>query len=107
MKEYARRKKNKKWSVAKVKVVDSPAVSEVKDDKGVVVRAKTDEVSHDEIKLSKKRFDPSTGSALADELQRVSVEECDRQIAQCDEQIAEYTAQKDGWTALKTDIKAL
>lgn len=107
MKDYATRKKNKKWSVAKVKVVDSAAVTEVKDDKGVVVRAKSDEVSHDEIKLSKKRFDPSTGSAVADEVQTVSVEECDRQIAQCDEQIAEYTAQKDGWTALKTDIKAL
>lgn len=107
MKEYADRKKDKKWSVAKVKVVDSPAVSEVKDDKGVVVRAKTDEISHDEIKLSKKRFDPNTGSSLDDELQSVSVEECDRQIARCDKQIAEYTAQKGGWNALKTDIKAL
>jgi len=107
MKEYAERKKNKKWAVAKVKVVDSPAVSEVKDDKGVVVRAKTDEISHDEIKLSKKRFDSSTGSAVADEVQSVSVEECDSQIAQCDKQIAEYTARKGGWTALKTDIKAL
>lgn len=107
MKEYADRKKDKKWSVGKVKVVDSPAVSEVKDDKGVVVRAKTDEISHDEIKLSKKRFDSSTGSAMADEVQNVSVEECDRQMAQCDKQIADYTAQKGGWNALKTDIKAL
>ena len=107
MKDYATRKKNKKWSVAKVKVVDSPAVTEVKDDKGVVVRAKSDEVSHDEIKLSKKQFDQNTGSALADLVQTVSEAECDSQIAQCDNQIAEYTAQKDGWTALKTDIKAL
>ena len=38
MKDYAKRKKNKKWSLAKAKVVDSPAVSEVKDDKGVVLR---------------------------------------------------------------------
>jgi len=107
MKDYATRKKNKKWSVAKVKVVDSPAVTEVKDDKGVVVRAKSDEVSHDEIKLSKKQFDQNTGSALADLVQTVSVKECDREIAQCEQQIAEFTAQKDGWTALKTDIKAL
>lgn len=107
MKDYAKRKKNKKWSVAKTKVVTTPAVSEVKDDKGVVVRHAMDEVSHEEIKLTKKTFDPETGSAGADNVQIVTVADCDNQIAQCDNNIAEQTAVKAGWEALKTDIKAL
>ena len=107
MKDYATRKKNKKWSVGKTKVVDAPAVSEVKDDKGVVVRKASAEVSHEVISLTKKTFDPETGSAGADNVQTVTVADCDNQIAQCDNNIAEQTAVKAGWEALKTDIKAL
>ena len=107
MKDYALRKKNKKWSVAKTKVVTTPAVSEVKDDKGVGVRHAMDEVSHEEVKQTKKTFDPETGTAGADNVQTVTVEECDNQIARCDNNIAEQTAVKAGWEALKTDIKAL
>ena len=107
MKDYAERKKNKKWSVAKNKVVTSPAVTEVKDDKGVVVREAKAEVSHDVIQLTKKRYDAETGKALADYTQEVSVEQCNRSIADCDKRIADITAEKDGWTALKADIEAL
>ena len=39
MKNYKAMKSAKSWSVKKAKVVDSPAVSEVKDDDGKVVRA--------------------------------------------------------------------
>tara|TARA_R100000664_G_C2742803_1_gene131013 strand:- start:650 stop:973 length:324 start_codon:yes stop_codon:yes gene_type:complete len=107
MKDYAERKKNKKWSVAKNKVVTSPAVTEVKDDKGVVVREAKAEVSHDVIQLTKKRYDGETGKALADVIQNVSVEQCDASIADCDKRIVDMTAEKDGWTALKADIEAL
>ena len=107
MKDYATRKKNKKWSVSKTKVVDAPAVSEVKDDKGVVVRKASAEVSHEEIKLTKKTFDPETGAAGTDNVQTVTVADCDNEIARCDNNIAEQTAVKAGWEALKTDIKAL
>ena len=107
MKHYAERKKNKKWSVAKNKVVTSPAITEVKDDDGVVVREAKAEVSHDVIQLTKKRYDAATGKALADVIQDVSVANCDASIADCDKRIADITAEKDGWTALKTDIKAL
>tara|TARA_Y100001938_G_scaffold135272_1_gene196744 strand:- start:755 stop:1078 length:324 start_codon:yes stop_codon:yes gene_type:complete len=107
MKDYAERKKNKKWSVAKSKVVTSPAVTEVKDDKGVVVRKAKAEVSHDAIQLIKKRYDAETGKALPDTTQEMSVEQCDASIAHCDKRIAEVTAEKDGWTALKADIEAL
>ncbi len=107
MKDYATRKKNKKWSVAKTKVVDSPAVSEVKDDKGVVVRAAQAEKSHEVVQLTKKTFDPETGAAGTDNVQTVTAERCDSEISRCDAQIAEATAQKEGWEALKKDIAAL
>ena len=107
MKDYALRKKNKKWSVAKTKVVTAPAVSEVKDDKGVVVRKAQAEQSHEVVQLTKKTFGPETGAAGTDNVQTVTVEECDNRIAQCDNNITEQTAVKAGWEALKTDIKAL
>ena len=107
MKDYAKRKKNKKWSVAKTKVVDAPAVSEVKDDKGVVVREAKAEVSHEVVQLTKKTFDPETGAAGTDSVSEVTAAKCDSEISRCDAQIAEATAQKEGWEALKKDIAAL
>ena len=107
MKNYAERKKNKKWVLAKNKVVTSPAVTEVKDDKGVVVRAAKAEESHEVVQLSKKRYDAETGKAGADQVEDVTVAKCDNQIASCDSSIADIQAEKDGWTALKADIAAL
>tara|TARA_R100000152_G_C6591131_1_gene51561 strand:- start:231 stop:554 length:324 start_codon:yes stop_codon:yes gene_type:complete len=107
MKGYAQKKKDKKWSVGKTKEVVTPAVTEVKDENGVVVRQAQAEESIDVIKLSKKRYDPETGKALADHEERMSVEQCDQAVSDIDNQIAELTAQKEGWVALKADIKAL
>lgn len=107
MKDYALRKKNKKWSVAKTVVVDAPALSEVKDSDGVVVREARAEVSHETIQLSKKTYDAETGKAGADSVQEVTVAMCDDRIAMCDKSIAESTSQKEGWELLKTDIQAL
>tara|TARA_R100001015_G_C4633768_1_gene199200 strand:- start:4683 stop:5006 length:324 start_codon:yes stop_codon:yes gene_type:complete len=107
MKGYAQKKKDKKWSVGKTKEVVSPAVTEVKDEKGVVVREAKAEESIDIIKLSKKRYDPETGKALSDFEERMSVEKCDEAVKSLDEQIVNLTAEKDGWIALKADIKAL
>lgn len=107
MKGYAQKKKDKKWSVGKTKEVVSPAVTEVKDEKGVVVREAKAEESRDIIKLTKKRYDPETGKALADVEERMSIEKCDETVKGIDNQIAELTAEKEGWVALKADIKAL
>ena len=107
MKNYAERKKNKKWSLAKNKVVDSPAVTEVQDSDGVVVRAASAEESHEVVQLSKKRYDPETGKAGKDQVQDLTEVQCDDQIASCDSRIADIEAEKSGWTTLKADIAAL
>tara|TARA_B110000444_G_C18527956_1_gene449783 strand:- start:230 stop:553 length:324 start_codon:yes stop_codon:yes gene_type:complete len=107
MKGYLAKKTAKKWSVAKSKVVDVPAVTEVKDEDGKVVRAKVDEKSHDEIMLSKKVYDSETGKALTDSVIAVSSKECDVMIENIDKQITELGEQKSGWEALKADIAKL
>lgn len=107
MKGYAQKKKDKKWSVGKSKLVIAPAVTEVQDENGVVVRAAQAEESKDIIKLSKKRYDPETGKALANIEENVSVSRCDEEVSRLDNQIAELTAEKEGWEALKADIEAL
>jgi len=107
MKDYAIRKKNKKWSLAKNKIVTSAAITEVQDSDGVVVRAAQAEKSHEVVQLSKKRYDAETGKADADQVQNVTEAQCDQQIASCDSNIAVVEAEKDGWTALKADIAAL
>ena len=107
MKDYALRKKNKKWSLAKNKVVDSPAVTEVQDSDGVVVRPAQAEHSHEVAQLSKKLYDAETGKAGADQVQDVTEAQCDDQIASCDSRIADIEAEKSGWTTLKADIAAL
>ena len=107
MKDYAERKKNKKWSAKKVVTVVSPAVTEVKDENDVVVRAKKDEVTKEELSLSKKRYDAETGKALDDNVQTYTVESIDSQIASCDSRIADAEADKAGWELFKTDLQAL
>ena len=107
MKGYAQKKKAKKWSVGKSKFVITPAVTEVQDENGVVVREAVAEESKDIIKLSKKRYDPETGKALANIEEDVSVSRCDEEVSRLDNQIAELTAEKEGWEALKADIEAL
>ena len=73
MKNYKAMKSAKSWSVKKAKVVDSPAVSEVKDDDGKVVRAAQAEQSHNELQLVKKRYDSNSGKALDDSVQSYSL----------------------------------
>lgn len=107
MKGYSAKKTAKKWSVAKSKVVDVPAVTEVKDEDGKVVREKVEEQSHDEIMLSKKVYDSETGKALPDSVVAVSNEECNVMIENINKQVTELGEQKAGWVALQADIAKL
>ena len=107
MKNYKQMKKDKKWSVAKEKVVTSPAVSEVKDDKGVVVREAKAETSYEHITLIRKHYSSETGKAMDDLKSVVSESECDDSITNIDAQITALTAEKEDYVQLKADIKAL
>ena len=93
--------------LSKVKIVDSPAIEEQTDDEGnVIIEAKAEE-SHDEIKIATRRFNPDTGSKLADKITQYNLIEVDYWIDDLTSQIAELTSAKESWEAIKADYEAL
>jgi hypothetical protein len=107
MKNYKAMKSAKSWSVKKAKVVDRPAVSEVKDDDGNVVRAAEAEQSHDELQLVQKRFDPNSGKAMDDLVQSYNLSDVANRIQQCKDRASEAQAEQADWEQLEKDLKAL
>ena len=107
MKNYKAMKSAKNWSVKKAKVIDSPAVSEVKDDDGNVVRAAEAEQSHDELQLVRKQFDPSSGKALDDSVQSYNLSDVANRIQECKDRASEAQAEQADWEQLEKDLKAL
>ena len=107
MKNYKAMKSAKSWSVKKAKVVDSPAVSEVKDDDGNVVRAAEAERSHDELQLVQKRFDSNSGKALDDSVQSISLSSLASDISRVKAQISDLQDEQADMEQLEKDLKAL
>ena len=107
MKNYKAMKSAKSWSVKKAKIVDSPAVSEVKDDDGNVVREAQAEQSHDELQLVRKQWDASSGKALDDAVESFSLEQVARNIQSCKDRASEAKAEQADWEELEKDLKAL
>ena len=107
MKNYKAMKSAKSWSVKKAKIVDSPAVSEVKDDDGNVVREAQAEQSHDELQLVRKQWDSSSGKALDDSVQSFSLDQVAIEIQQCKHRASEAQSEQADWEQLEKDLKAL
>jgi hypothetical protein len=107
MKNYKAMKSAKSWSVKKAKIVDFPAISEVKDDDGKVIREAQAEQSHDELQLVRKQWDSSSGKALEDAVSSYSLEEVARQIQFCKDRASEAQAEQADWEELEKDLKAL
>ena len=107
MKNYKAMKSAKSWSVKKAKVVDSPAVSEVKDDDGNVVRAAEAERSHDELQLVKKQFDSNSGKALDDLVQSFDLTSLANDISRIKADISRLQDEQADMEELEKDLKAL
>ena len=107
MKNYKAMKSAKSWSVKKAKVVDIPAVSEVKDDDGNVVREAKAEQSHDELQLVQKQWDSSSGKALDDSVSSYSLQDVAFQIQQCKDRASDAQSEQADWEELEKDLKAL
>ena len=107
MKNYKALKTAKSVSVAKVKVVDIPAITEVKDADGKVVREAEAEQSHDELHLIKKQYDSSTGKALDDSVQGKTLSQVAEEIAYCKSNIATMQDELADLEELEKDLKAL
>ena len=107
MKNYKAMKSAKSWSVKKTKVVDSKAVSEVKDDDGNVVRKAQAEQSHDELQLVKKQWDASSGKAMDDSVQSYSLEQIANDISRMKANIKQMQDEQADMEELEKDLKAL
>ena len=107
MKNYKAMKSAKSWSVKKAKVVDRPAVSEVKDDDGNVVKAAEAEQSHDELQLVKKQYDPNSGKAMDDSVQSYSLSSLANDISRVKDEISRLQDEQADMEQLEKDLKAL
>jgi len=97
MHNYKALKSASKVSVQKVKVVDHAA----DEDKG------RPEVSHEELQVVCKKYDPSTGEAKDDSVRSYSLTELKHEIDRSKSQIASLQAEQAELEQLETDLKAL
>ena len=97
MHNYKALKSASKVSVQKVKVVDHAA----DEDKG------RPEVSHEELQVVCKKYDPSTGEAKDDSVRSYSLSDVKREIDHCKSQVARLEAEQAECEQLETDLKAL
>ena len=106
MRNYKAMKAAGKWSVRKHKIVDQPAVSEIKDG-DTVVRAALAEQSHNELQLVQKRFDSNTGEAQADSVRSYSLDEVASERSRLAADIKRMQDEDKDWAQLEKDLKAL
>ena len=107
MHNYKALKSASKVSVAKVKVVDQSKVDEVKDEDGEITTYAQAELSHEELQVSCKKFDPNTGEAQDDHVRAYSLLDVKSKIDYCKSQVTKLEAEQAEWEQLETDLKAL
>tara|TARA_R100000995_G_scaffold61211_1_gene31183 strand:- start:273 stop:626 length:354 start_codon:yes stop_codon:yes gene_type:complete len=117
MKNYKALKSASKVSVAKAKVIDVAKVDEVKYKDGddipdgkevgdVKVEA-VSEVSHEELQVTMKSYNASTGAELDDIVKSYNLSSIESDIEVCKKQVARIQAEQADWEELEKDLKAL
>ena len=105
--KYSSLKSSKLASFGKEKQVMREAVSEVKDDKGKVVRAAQAKEEREYVAMSQKRWDSESGEAQDDSKSEYSLSDLEREKARYDDEQARAKAQSDGIAAAIADFKKL
>ena len=105
--KYSSLKSSKLASLGKEKQVIREAVSEVKDDKGQVVRAAEAKKEREYIALSQKRWNAESGEAMDDSKREWSLSDLEREKARYDADMARAKAQSDGLAKAIEDFKKL
>ena len=83
------------------------AVSEVKDDKGQVVRAAQAKEEREYVALSQKRWNAESGDAMDDSKREYSLSQLESEKARYDADMARAKAQSDGLALAIADFKKL
>tara|TARA_R110002020_G_scaffold976_1_gene4752 strand:- start:19 stop:342 length:324 start_codon:yes stop_codon:yes gene_type:complete len=107
MKNYKALKSASKASVAKVKVIDQAKVDEVKDGDGVITTEAVVEQSHEELQVTTKVYDVSTGTELDDVVRDYDLSSVASEISQCKSEIKKIQDKQADWEELEKDLKAL
>ena len=105
--KYSSLKSSKLASLGKEKQVMKEAVSEVKDDKGQVVRAAQAKEEREYIALSQKRWNAESGEAMDDSKSEYSLSQLESEKARYDADMARAKAQSDGLALAIADFKKL
>ena len=105
--KYSSLKSSKLASFGKEKQVMKEAVSEVKGDKGQVVRKAEAKEEREYIALSQKRWNSESGEAMDDNKREYSLSQLESEKARYDADIAKAKAQSDGLALAIADFKKL
>jgi len=105
--KYSSLKSSKLASLGKEKQVMKEAVSEVKDDKGKVVRAAEAKEEREYVAMSQKRWNAESGEAMDDSKQEWSLSQLESEKARYDDEMARAKAQSDGLKVVIADFKKL
>ena len=105
--KYSSLKSSKLASLGKEKQVMKEAISEVKDDKGKVVRAAQAKEEREYVALSQKRWSAESGDAMDDSKSEYSLSQLESEKARYDADMARAKAQSDGLAVAIADFKKL
>ena len=105
--KYSSLKSSKLASLGKEKQVMKEAISEVKDDKGQVVRAAQAKEEREYVALSQKRWSAESGDAMDDSKSEYSLSQLESEKARYDADMARAKAQSDGLAVAIADFKKL
>ena len=103
--KYSSLKSGSKVSFGKEKQEIRPAVSEVKDSDGKVVRAAEAKEEREYVAMSQKRWDAESGEAQDDSKREYSLSELESEKKRYDDEQARAKAQSDGLAAAIEDFK--
>ena len=107
MKNYKALKTAGKVSVAKVTVIDVAKVDEVKDSDGNVTTKAVAEQSHEELRVTQKSYNKTTGEAENDIVTEVNLSSLAKSIQSLKDEIARRESEQADLEQLETDLKAL
>ena len=105
--KYSSLKSSKLASLGKEKQVVKEAISEVKDDKGQVVRKAEAKEEREYVALSQKRWNAESGDAMDDDKREYSLSQLESEKARYDADMARAKAQSDGLALAIADFKKL
>ena len=105
--KYSSLKSSKLASLGKEKQVVKEAISEVKDDKGQVVRKAEAKEEREYVALSQKRWNSESGDAMDDDKREYSLSQLESEKARYDADMARAKAQSDGIALAIADFKKL